>query len=66
MIIHQDISDIDIAAHCMDSMRCANGKTVAVAAAGDNGQFRVCQLDALGKRQSAAMSCVHAACCRAI
>ena len=60
MIIHQDISDIDIAAHSMDSMRCANGKAVAVAAAGDNGQFRVCQLNALGKRQSAAMSCMHA------
>ena len=49
MIIHQDISDIDIAAHSMDSMRCANGKAVAVAAAGDNGQFRVCQLNALAK-----------------
>jgi pectin methylesterase-like acyl-CoA thioesterase len=59
MIIHQDISDIDVAAHSMDSMCCANGKAVAVAAAGDNGQFRVCQLNALGKRQSAAMSCMH-------
>ncbi|MNJ51492.1 hypothetical protein D3C77_468000 [compost metagenome] len=59
LIIHNDISDIDVPSNRMNGMTHSNCEAIAVSTGSDDGQITVRQLHALGNRQRTAMDAMQ-------
>lgn len=60
LVVHYDVSQVDIAAHRMNEMVAANSVTIAVAAGANHFQLVVANSHAGRNRQRAAVQRVHA------
>ncbi len=60
LVIHDDVGEIEVAAHGVDEVADADAVAVAIAAGDDHLEIGVGQLDAGGHRDSASMQGVHA------